>query len=102
MVSILEHCHQYVPVVNNEGADTYSPIPFFGDQLTAVRAMTAKKTRVTSQGNAALRGLVPFCVDWHAKVNFIEVSNLIIMPSVLNLFTYYRLCGHACTKEAQV
>ena len=76
MVSILEHCHQYVPTVNNGGEEIYSPIPFFSDQLTAVRALTAKKTRVTSQGNSALRGLVPFCVDWHAKVNFIEVSIL--------------------------
>jgi len=74
MVLILEHCHQYVPIVNDGGTETYSPIPFFGDQLTAVWALTAKKSRVTSQGNSALRGIVPFCVDWHAKVNFIEVS----------------------------
>ena len=57
MVSILEHCHQYVPTVNNGGEEIYSPIPFFGDQLTAVWALTAKKTRVTSQGNSALSGL---------------------------------------------
>ena len=52
MVSILEHLHQYVPVVQQEGdeANTYSPIPFGGDQLTAARATTAKKVRVTSQG----------------------------------------------------
>ena len=56
MVSILEHCHQYVQTVNDGGAETYSPIPFFGDQLTAVRELTAKKTRVTSQGNSAFKG----------------------------------------------
>ena len=78
MVSILEHLHQYVPVVRQEGdeADTYSPIPFGGDQLTAARATTAKKVRVTSQGRSALRGLVPFCADWHAKVIFIQVCGL--------------------------
>ena len=75
MVSILEHLHQYVPVCRqSEGqVENYSPIPFGGDQLTAARATTAKKARVTSQGKRALRGLVPFCADWHAKVNFIEV-----------------------------
>lgn len=74
MVSILEHMHQYVPVRSEKGEETYSPIPFGGDQLTVARATTAKKARVTSQGKRALRGLVPFCADWHAKVNFIQVS----------------------------
>lgn len=75
MVSILEHLHQYVPVVKHgDCAETYSPIAFGGDQLTAARALTAKKVRVTSHGKAALRGLVPYCADWHAKVNFIQVS----------------------------
>ena len=46
-------------------------IPFFGDQLTAVWTLTAKTTKVTSQGNTALSGLVPFCVDWHAKVRLV-------------------------------
>ena len=75
MVAILEHLHQYVPVIRLEGdeADSYSPIPFGGDQLIAARANTAKKVRVTSRGKSALRGLVPFCADYLAKVIFIQV-----------------------------
>ena len=78
-MSILEQLHQYVPV-SSSGAnnDYYSPIPFGGDQLTASRATTAKKTRVTSSGKNALRGLVPFCADWHAKVNFIQVCMTVL------------------------
>ena len=75
MVSILEHLHQYVPA-DRDKEDACSPIAFGGDQLTAARAMTAKKARVTSHGLRALRGLIPFCADWHAKVNFIEVSHV--------------------------
>ena len=72
MVSILEELHKYVPVTQQ--SDSYSPIPLGGDQLTTARATTAKKVRVMSKGKNALRGLVPFCADWHAKVNFIEVK----------------------------
>ena len=44
MISImLINCHQYIPVVSN-GEETYSPFPVVGHQLTAVRALTAKKT----------------------------------------------------------
>ena len=74
MVTILEKMHKYVPVCKEDSA--HSPIPFGGDQLTIARAVTAKKTRVTSQGKKALRGLIPFCADWHAKMNFIQVFNM--------------------------
>ena len=78
MVSILEHLHQYIPVVTHEDCEeTHSPIAFGGDQPTAARALTAKKVRVTSHGKAALRGLIPYCADWHAKVDFIQVSPII-------------------------
>ena len=75
MVSILEYLHQYVPVIKscNGSGDYHVRVPFGGDQLTSARATTARKVRVTSKGLDALRGLVPFVGDWHAKVNFEEV-----------------------------
>ena len=54
---MLEHLHQYVPASGGE-KDTCSPIPCGGDQVTAARAVTAKKVRVASQGRKALRGLL--------------------------------------------
>jgi len=77
MVQIMDNIHQYVPVIEQAEGETYLPAPFGGDQLTAARALTAKKSRVTSKGKGALRGLVPFCADWHAKVNYMEVSLLL-------------------------
>ena len=73
----MDNLHQYVPVVEQEEGGMYSPIPFGGDQLTAARGLTAKKSGVTSKGKKALRGLVPFCADWHAKVKYMEVSKLL-------------------------
>lgn len=75
MVAILDHLHRYVPVCKQDNGEkeVYSPIPLAGDHMTAARAVTAKNTRVTCKGKGSLRGLVPFCADWHAKVNFIEV-----------------------------
>lgn len=50
-------------------------ICFWGDQLTACRARTAKKVRVNSRDPLkALRGYVPCASDWHCKVNLIEAS----------------------------
>ena len=74
MVEILESLHNYVPVVNTNGEERYDPVLLGGDQLTSARAITAKKTRVTSRGLTGLRGLVPFASDWHAKVNYEGVS----------------------------
>ena len=71
VVSILESLHKYVPF--NEETNTYSPLLMGGDQLTVVRATTARKVRVTNQGKNGLQGLLPFCADWHAKVNFMQV-----------------------------
>jgi len=48
-------------------------VAFAGDQLTSCRTRTARRVRVNSKGVKSLRGLVPFAVDWHCKVNFIEV-----------------------------
>ena len=48
---------------------------FGGDQLTAARAQKGIQVRTNSRDpSTALRGLVPFAADWHAKVNFITVS----------------------------
>ena len=71
MVTILEKMYEYIPVRTEDS--THTLIPFGGDQLTIARAVTAKKTRVTSKGKKALRGLMPFCADWHAKMNFMQV-----------------------------
>ena len=71
MVSILESFHKYVPF--NEETNMYSPLRMGGDQLAVVRATTARKVRVTNQGKNGLQGLIPFCADWHAKVNFMQV-----------------------------
>ena len=72
MVSILESLHKYLPF--NEETNTYSLLPMGGDQLTVVRAITARKVRITNQGKNGLQGLLPFCADWHAKVNFMQVT----------------------------
>lgn len=71
LIAVLEHYHRYVPVVNG----ALQQVCFGGDQLTIARARQAQQVRVNSSGKAsALRGIVPFACDWHAKVNFISVS----------------------------
>ena len=61
-------------------------IGFAGDQLTAARARQAIDSRVNSVGQCeALRGFVPFACDWHAKANFIKVSEK-------RVFTDMRVC----------
>ncbi len=89
MVDILEQMSEYVPDVQvqqgrgeadsdgqgqeGRGEVVPFPVPLAGDMLTATRARTAREIRVTSCGKKALRGLIPFPADWHAKVNFMEV-----------------------------
>lgn len=44
-------------------------------QLTSARARQWVQIRVNSSASsAALRGLVPYAADWHAKVNLMSVS----------------------------
>lgn len=69
MVTILGEMCEYVPEVGGAAF----PLAFGGDMLTAARARTAREVRVTSSGKGALRGLVPFAADWHARVNYMEV-----------------------------
>lgn len=71
LIGVMEHYHKYVPIVDGE----LQQVCFGGDQLTAARARQAQQVRVNSTDtSSALRGIVPFACDWHAKVNFISVS----------------------------
>ena len=75
MIEILKHLHRYFPTTS-DGSQLIQ-IGFAGDQLTAVRARQTMVSRVNSQNSSdALRGLVPFACDWHAKVNFLSVSQI--------------------------
>ena len=72
MTEILEYLHRYVPTKGN-GSELLQ-IGFAGDQLTAARARQAVDARVNSASRCeALRGLISFACDWHAKVNFMSV-----------------------------
>lgn len=73
MVEILKHVHTYVPCAEDGGCQ----IPFGGDQLTACRARKCQSIRVNSTSPTdALRGVIPFAADWHAKVIFMDVSDV--------------------------
>ena len=86
MVDIMEHLHQYVPVVNfSEDVSIEDkritvpravmyPILFGGDQLTAARGRGAQKARTNSLSPLMrFDGLIPCAEDWHTKVIFLEV-----------------------------
>ena len=77
MVSTLEILHNYVPYkVTKEDDKVFGPIAVAGDQLTVARYRTSQEIRVSSTSTEqALRGLTFFAGDWHAKVNFMEVSS---------------------------
>ena len=79
MVAILEQMMEYVPIID----DSPFPLAMGGDMLTTARARTAQDVRVTCPGKKALRGLFPFAADWHAKVNFMEVSKVQIYGHLL-------------------
>ena len=73
MNEILKRLHAYVPVT--AGTHNIEQLAFGGDQLTAARVRKGIQVRTNSRDpSTALRGLVPFAADWHAKVNFITVS----------------------------
>jgi len=52
----MDNLHQYVPVVEQEEGEMYSPIPFGGDQLTAARGLTAKKIKSYQQRKESVTG----------------------------------------------
>lgn len=71
MIKILDNLHQYIP----KQPKKFQQVAFGGDALTAIRARQGINVRVNSTDTeTALRGIVPFSADWHAKVNFISVS----------------------------
>ncbi len=97
MVEIMTHLHQYVPslstclertistgdVVKKESA-SFCSILVGGDQLTAARARSAIKGKMNGHTHPqALSGIVPVAEDWHAKANFLGVSNIIHFISSL-------------------
>ncbi len=86
MVEILDQLHTYVPgSKGSDGADMQQ-LSFGGDCLTSMRGRQAQKVRVNSSTTSdALRGLVPFPADWHAKVNFITVCLNSILCWMLDL-----------------
>ena len=89
MVEIMTHLHQYVPTVSTsqertistgeivkEESASFYPILVGGDQLTAARARAAIKREMNGHTHPqALSGIVPAAEDWHAKANFLSVSN---------------------------
>ena len=90
MVNILEEMSEYLPEIQVGNGDTsVFPLAMGGDMLTCARARarTAQDVRITSCGKKALRGLYPFPGDWHAKVNFMEVSSF-------NIYNIYISCMH--------
>ncbi len=69
-------------MVKEESASFYS-ILVGGDQLTAARARSAIKGEMNGHTHPqALSGIVP--VAWHAKANFLGVSNIIHFISFSN------------------
>lgn len=89
MVDILKHLHQYVPSVPfftdqviSTGEDVKEEkasirrIIVGGDQLTSARIRAGQKGKLNGQSPAKrLEGIVPAVEDWHAKANFLGVSN---------------------------
>ena len=102
MVEILSHLHQYVPMLeytqdtNVPGTMVTAtvtkafvhPILVGGDQLTVARARTACKA-IANEDTPALRleGLVPVAEDWHTKVIFLKVGDIVIMNMYLVVFS---------------
>ena len=61
-----------------------------GDQLTVVRGRGAQGIRMNG-GDAVLRleGLHMFALDWHTKMNFLEVRNKVFVNTLLNCILHY-------------
>ena len=89
MVEIIERHHQYVPTksqINQQLLSTgviatvcdanFHKILMGGDLLTAARGRGAQAIRMNG-GNAIsrLEGLQMFALDWHTKMNMLEVRN---------------------------
>ena len=85
----MSELHKYVPTVasNKEvqinSINTSRTIPqaticlilFGGDQLTVVRALSAKKAKISSPDPVCrLDGLIPVVEEWHSKVVLLGVG----------------------------
>ncbi len=92
MIKIMDELHSYVPRQGAEGKRVQQ-VAFGGDALTSIRARQGVKVRVNSTNSvAALRGLVPFASDWHAKVNFISVSVICTCIHVYDVHIFVCTC----------
>ena len=79
MLKIMQHFHQYVPLVEETGKviiDKFADVTFEnfdklligGDQLTAAQACNVKKHRLNSSSPSAhLDGLIPCVADCHTQ-----------------------------------
>ena len=102
MCQILDNLHIYCPKVPSVGerllpngeSYTFIDILFGGDQMTCVRARTAKLLR-SSHDNPenALYGIVPVVEDWHARMCLLRVSGYDVLYSIIHSFICYRLYG---------
>ncbi len=60
----------------------FHPILLGEDQLTAARTRATKKAKVNSQTpSKRLSGIVPAAEDWHAKANFLGVSDTVYVTN---------------------
>jgi hypothetical protein len=91
MIDIMNHFSKYVPSflfinVGSAGETVqlksfhHHQILFGGDQLTCAQARSAQKNVVN--GNNALSGLdglISVVEDWHAQLNLLNVSDLLVI-----------------------
>ena len=76
MVDIMETLHTYVPTTDTTPTSPgHIAVLFGGDQLTAARARGAKRAVMNGATfQKRLEGIYPVAEDWHAKMNFLDVS----------------------------
>ena len=107
MVEIVLYLHQYVPAAQHStiayttsnGKKLEVPqyhlekVLFGGDQLTTVRARSAKKARVNCLSSVSrLEGLIPCTEDFHVKLNFLDViDHCSFFPHQICLSTWYHV-----------
>ena len=104
MCQILDNLHIYCPKVPSveecllPDGESYTldsfailDILFGGDQMTCVRARTAKLLR--SSHDNPLHEIVPVVEDWHARTRLLRVSACDVPYSIIHFFICYRLYG---------
>ena len=112
MVEILVKHHQYMPALCQEkdlvvgfGDDvtvcgaTFHEILMGGDQLTAARGRGAQGIRMKGDNAVlCLEGLHMFTLDWHTKMNMLEVTHIINTC----LHFIYMLCYNYLTVNLEI